>query len=408
MINICYCVHIKRYSYLYLLASSISSILNNTKECVVINIFHNASFIDEYKTKFTELVAKYGQKIKFYFVDETKFKELSLIEKIVPKYQIDVYSISSFYRLLIWNFLDENVEKYIYLDVDTIVNLDISTLFNEQLGDYPLGAIPEFELNHREVVELYNALLVKHNIIPMEKYFNTGIMLFNLKKFKQEYTNFLSYSLERYNKFNGHLPDQDLLNIYFYDNYKHLELKYNTFVRIERSLNIYEINNCIYHYVGSSLFKNKFCDMYDELFLDNFSRTNFFNYIMIKNLIGSFNKVYVETRSNFINILNCFRKINIVIFFDLAYENFVKKNFNNIPALKIKVKGKILLLNNILDFLKKSKETTIIFFTDHYKIIKSNLIKRRIIEDKNCIDGLEIVGKHDEKINQILTNIFYN
>ena len=57
MINICYCLHIKKYSYLYILAASIVSVLNNTNEDITINILHDETFTNEYKYKFVELVA---------------------------------------------------------------------------------------------------------------------------------------------------------------------------------------------------------------------------------------------------------------------------------------------------------------------------------------------------------------
>ena len=408
MINICYCVHIKMYNYLYILASSIASVLNNTNEDIIINIFHDETFIDEYRCKFIDLVAQYKQKINFYFVDKNKFEELLTIERIIPKYQIDVFTLSTFYRLMIWKFLDENIEKCIYLDIDTIVNLDISTLFNEQLDDYPLGAIPEFDLNHRQIGYITKKLLVLNNIIPVEKYFNAGILLFNLKIFKQHYSNFLSYSLQKFNNFKSHLAHQDLLNIYFYNNYKHLDSKYNIIVRVERHLNMYNITNGIYHYTGSALFKNRSYDVYDEIFMDNFSKTNFLNFSVLKNILNNFSTIYEEDHSDFVDLLNFFRKTSTIIFFDSDYENFVKGSFNDIPMAKITIKNNILFLTNMLEFMNESKETTIVLFTSHYNIIRSELAKRGIVENKNFIDGLKILDKHDEKINFTLNNIFYD
>ena len=407
MINICYCLNIKRYSYLYFLASSISSVLSNTNKDIIINIFHDNSFIDSYKDQFTELVLKYGQQIKFYLVDNINHEDLKLIKKVVPKYQIDVFALASFYRLFICNFLDQNIEKYIYLDVDIIVNFDIDILFKENLEGYPLGAIPEFDIKHNKIDLMNNCLLVKNNIIPAQKYLNSGVLLFDLKKFKQHYYNFLSYTLGLFNKVNAHLPDQDMLNLYFYDNYKHLNPKYNIFVKIERSLNIYDIKDGIYHYVGSSLFKNSFCDLYDELFLGYFSKSNFFDFNILNKISNKICSSYRESYSNFSKFFNFFKKYNIIIFFDYVYEDFVKKNFVDKQLMKLKIEDGKIFLNDVIEFLIESKNTKIILFTAYYNLIKSELQKHGILEYKIFINGLKMIYKDDEEIKHLFYNIFY-
>lgn len=120
----------------------------------------------------------------------------------------DYYTDAIYYRLFIVGMFPE-YDKAVYLDSDMVVLGDIAELYSIDLGnnfigaiaDQAVGAVPEF----REYTK--NALGIE-----AEKYFNSGVILMNLKKFREEnfYEKFYSV-LSSYDFIVA--PDQDCLNL---------------------------------------------------------------------------------------------------------------------------------------------------------------------------------------------------
>lgn len=70
----------------------------------------------------------------------------------------------------------ENYDKILYLDGDTIINGDLSELYATDITDYYAGVVKDLYL---EFIQEYK----KHNL---ESYFNAGVILYNLKKIREE------------------------------------------------------------------------------------------------------------------------------------------------------------------------------------------------------------------------------
>jgi lipopolysaccharide biosynthesis glycosyltransferase len=104
------------------------------------------------------------------------------------------------------------------MDVDVVVRRDIKELCNEDLGSYSLGAVPEYT-NVLDEHKKELGLSKKH------KYFNAGILLLNVKSFREKgiLREIVSMTLEVKPKY----QDQDIFNLYFENNYKILDSKYN-------------------------------------------------------------------------------------------------------------------------------------------------------------------------------------
>lgn len=109
-------------------------------------------------------------------------------------------------------------DKLVYLDCDIVVQNDIAELYNEDLEDKIIAAVPQISDDKRK-----KAL----NINDSHKYFNSGIFLLDCKKWKKEdcLKKLMDLFLENQN--NLKYPDQDLLNKCFENNYKELKIKYN-------------------------------------------------------------------------------------------------------------------------------------------------------------------------------------
>lgn len=191
------------------------------------------------------------------------------------------YSVNTFSRYFVPK-LTPKLSKAIYLDVDTILTGDISTLFSESIDEYPLAAVSE---------EFYknNGEFLKENIYPEyqnpENYFNAGVLILNIQKLIEN--NFSDSLIETTAKYANKLncADQDVFNIVFEDNYKKLDFKYN-FIP-DFSKNYGKISPLIIHYAGKKPWKFQNAPMSKEFF--NISNKTDFAFkirrILIKNVL---------------------------------------------------------------------------------------------------------------------------
>ena len=200
-------------NYAPFVATTIASICDNTKS--FINFYVLDGGISEInKEKIVSLKNKFDNfSLEFIILDvEKEFKGFIETEKI---------SKSMYNRFLI-PLLKPEINKAIYTDVDVIVVDDIAKLYNEDLENYALGAVWEeffensYNISRKSTLELSDS----------HKYFCSGILLIDSKKWRE--SNITEKLLELGNKYKDKLkwPDQDLLNIYFDNNYKELSYKY--------------------------------------------------------------------------------------------------------------------------------------------------------------------------------------
>lgn len=131
------------------------------------------------------------------------------LQKIAQNLSIrDYYSKATYYRLFIADLFPQ-YNKALYLDCDIVVLGDISKLYNVDLGDNLVGAIPDGAVQLVDEFVDYVELALG---IKKEHYFNAGVLLMNLEEFR-------SYQLE--DKFIDLLgkytfevaQDQDYLNV---------------------------------------------------------------------------------------------------------------------------------------------------------------------------------------------------
>lgn len=133
------------------------------------------------------------------------------------------FSLVMYYRLFIEKLFPQ-YDKVLYLDCDIVVLDDISKLYNTVLGLNLVGAIKDQVISTNEIFKNYARFGVG---VEPEKYFNSGILVMNLKKFRQEHIcKQFMYLVDTYN-FDVVDPDQAYLNVLCKDRVKYINNGWN-------------------------------------------------------------------------------------------------------------------------------------------------------------------------------------
>ena len=155
------------------------------------------------------------------------------IEEYLAKYKDINFSIHNhftkavYYRLFIPQILNQ-YEKIVYLDTDLIIKQDIADFYKENIQNYSLGAIEDFEMNRLYYTEagiknyIDNILKLK----SISHYFNSGVLLMNLHRLRLN--NITDKSMNLLNIINNPIMvDQDILNKVCGNDTKLLDAKWN-------------------------------------------------------------------------------------------------------------------------------------------------------------------------------------
>ena len=127
-------------------------------------------------------------------------------------------SRATYYRLLISEILPQDVEKVIYLDCDIIINKSIQKLWEIDLNEYALAAVPQIGSG-------YEAERLGYPI--QYGYFNAGVNVINMEYWRHNNiaNKLVEYLVTNHNRIKYH--DQDVLNAVLYDKTYHLMPMWN-------------------------------------------------------------------------------------------------------------------------------------------------------------------------------------
>ncbi|MBD2118572.1 glycosyltransferase family 8 protein [Microcystis aeruginosa] len=120
-------------------------------------------------------------------------------------------TIAAYYRLLIPYLLPPSIEKVIYLDCDLILKEDLNNLWKIDIDNQYLFAVQDMGcplVSSKNGLKTYQEL----QIPPDTPYFNSGVMILNLKKWREDD---MSFKVINYLEENGsrlRYWDQDGLN----------------------------------------------------------------------------------------------------------------------------------------------------------------------------------------------------
>ena len=178
MIHICFGLHDADGCYSKFVGTAMASIFEKTSSPVTVHILHDSTLTDNNQEKFSLLISKYNQIVEFHNVEKICREEINfLCEKLSDKIN-SRFTIGAFYRLLIKKILGTG--RVIYLDADIIVNLDINELWQQNLQDFPIAAVPEIEATLNCMIT--NKFLLNASIVKLDNYFCSGVMIFDLDK----------------------------------------------------------------------------------------------------------------------------------------------------------------------------------------------------------------------------------
>ena len=177
-----------------------------------------------------------------------------------------VYSDFSFGRLLLAELTNE--DKILYIDTDAIVRKDISNLCKYDICDYYLAGVKDYGIMVDNILEQYDI---------DGKYVNSGFVLFNLKKIREE--NIVKKWFELINNEKLTYPDQDAMNIVCQYNEKYISSMYNSCEYFGDRVTMEIINRSlikVYHYAGPKIhwvvdrfYGEEWCDA-EEQYLNEF------------------------------------------------------------------------------------------------------------------------------------------
>ncbi len=91
------------------------------------------------------------------------------------------FSVATYYRLFIASLFPQ-YDKIIYLDCDLVVLGDISELYNTELYDNILAAVPDYFVSRTKQFRHYAENAVG---VDPETYFNAGVLLISLEQFRK-------------------------------------------------------------------------------------------------------------------------------------------------------------------------------------------------------------------------------
>ena len=154
----------------------------------------------------------------------------------------DYYSKTTYFRLFIADMFPE-YDKAIYIDSDTVVQGDISEMYNTELGDNWLGACHEQAMVQ---TDRYGTYVEKVVGVSRYNYFNAGVLLINCKKWRQ--SKVLKRFADKLAEYDFVVTqDEDYLNLICKDHVRWLDQRWNTEMYCKFDYPIEEIK--ILHYI---------------------------------------------------------------------------------------------------------------------------------------------------------------
>lgn len=186
MIHIAYALSDRQGTYSKFAGASIASILDHTQEKIAFHLLHDGTLSEENRQLFAELVAGTPSEIFFYDIPARLGSLLAAGREILPEGMDSArYTGANMYRLLLPQALPGELARVIFLDADTIVNLDIDELWQQDTGEAGIAAVPDYDVlehfgqSHR--IRPNGSFLFREGLTDVHGIFNAGVLLLDLE-----------------------------------------------------------------------------------------------------------------------------------------------------------------------------------------------------------------------------------
>lgn len=213
---------------------AITTLIKNSSKKYFYNIYIFVVDMDETKSNlFYDLSSSH---ININIINKHKSNEKFLIKKD------DGFHVSpaAIVKFELANTLTK-VDKLLYLDGDIVVKNDLVNLYKTNLETSYAAVVEDMKPKY-----LYKpSILIKLNIESHNAYFNSGVMLLNLKRIREDNISKKLYNYRENGK--NFFMDQDAFNVVFEDKVKYLDPINNFLTTNKNSFSITKINE-MYHF----------------------------------------------------------------------------------------------------------------------------------------------------------------
>lgn len=217
---------------------------NNKRHRFHVHIF-SFDISEKNKNCIKAFAERYGNTVSFYSFDDKGIKYPNIGSGHISK--------ESYIRLFAPNYLPDDIERILYLDVDLLVLDDIQELYSIPMESAVIAGIMDYPEKDR-----YERLG-----IPSEYgYFNAGVMMFNIKLWKEAGLTHAAKNILNNTGIELKHHDQDVLNMLCHEKWKRISFRWNIMDVFFYDINQYEekyrneirkeiTHPCIVHFTGS-------------------------------------------------------------------------------------------------------------------------------------------------------------
>ena len=384
-------VYVSSSQFMKATAASIVSLFDNTNSKVCIHLLHDKSTTFDCKRKLLEMASKYSQQIIFYNPSEYTpdvYTELHKLSKKISWGREDLLDIN-FFRMTFMQVLPTSVKKAIFMDSDTIINMDIRKMWEQPVGENGFAAVSEVEatFNHMLPKGIVEIGLVKSN----EDYFCDGIFMVDMDKHRQ-HMNLAADGLKMLAENpKCDLFSQDIHNYYFSDKYYKLPVWCDTFtdgVRLVEGSTA-EPKEAIYHYAGRAVNITSINDKFDELFFKYYCMTPFFDGSQFLRIVKDTLMVKNQIDLQFMKSIRG-RKLAIAGNKDVDVKRLVDAKIFSEEVQFINIYDENTInIGRLIEFMKSNGVTDNIYIilSSNYDIISKHLNNQGFREWKDFVDG---------------------
>lgn len=187
--------------------------VHNPKETFTIHIICSNKVSNEKKDRLKQYCERYKAHIQFYDINA------EILESFPIKSQ-DHLTVATYLRLFMTDLLPNQIDKVLYIDCDILINGPIRELWEIDIEDVSVAAVEERPPFDRQSP-------IQLGYPEEDSLFNAGIMLINLKRWREKNMTQLCMEYIRNNYVRIHHHDQDVLNALLHNDKKFISIRWN-------------------------------------------------------------------------------------------------------------------------------------------------------------------------------------